>query len=222
MTTAPSPPLLDPIDATARVIALDAAFQASLGLLRQALEQLPFSVLLVDDQRSVVYANGRAQRRLRQGDRIAEVRGRLQACGAEREAFEAAWEELCACADAVARRFHLQGPEPGAPLCIDAGRILAAQPGAEGSRLWMLRLADATLSRAALSADWRARFGLTPAECKVGLALLEHGDAMSVAAALNIAGNTARAHLKSMFAKSGVRSQAALVLRLTLDARLAD
>ncbi len=59
---------------------------------------------------------------------------------------------------------------------------------------------------------WIALFGLTPAEARLTAALLEGEDNVrDTAATLGIAYNTARVQLASVFAKTGVRTQSALV-----------
>ncbi|MCQ4167210.1 helix-turn-helix transcriptional regulator [Tahibacter harae] len=194
----------------------------SLDLFRQAMDQLPFPVLLLDDQRRVVYANQRAAARLQQGDGIVESRGRLSASGAERDSFEQGWNQLVQDALAAEGRFRIRGSGDPVPLRLEATRIGVSGATAAGGRLWLLRLCEGTFSRRQLALDWRTRFGLTGSECRVGTALLEHGDAVSVAAALGMAENTVRAHLKNMFAKTATRSQAALVLRLAMEGRLVD
>jgi len=198
------------------------AAAAGLGLFRRALDGLPFSVVLLDDERRVVYANRRAQARLQAGDGIVDVRGRLSVGGPDREAFESGWKVLRSHPLGAGRHFVLRSSGETVPLELDVTRLATTGTNTDGSRIWMLRLSDAPVSRRHLCAVWMARFGLTASECKVGLALLEHGDAVSIAATLRITDNTARAHLKSMFAKAGVRSQASLALALSLPLRLVD
>jgi DNA-binding CsgD family transcriptional regulator len=193
-----------------------------LGLFRRAMDGLPFSVLLLDDGRRMIYANRRAQARLQAGDGIVDVRGRLSVGGSDREAFETGWNALRADPLGAGRHVVLRSNGDTAPLDLEVTCLAPAGTAAEGGRIWMLRLSDAPVSRRHLCTVWMSRFGLTAAECKVGLALLEHGDAVSIAATLRISDNTARAHLKSMFAKASVRSQASLALALSQPLRLVD
>lgn len=182
---------------------------ANAALHAQALAVLPFSLLLLDDARRVIHANLRAQTRLAAADGIVEVRGRLAVTGPDRDAFESGWHTMAIDPASTGRGFGVRRGGDASPLRLDVIRI----DGDEG-RAWLLRIDDETVSQHRLCADWSLRFGLTASECKVGVALLRHGDAVSIAAALHISGNTVRAHLKTMFAKTGVRSQAALALRL--------
>lgn len=193
----------------------------SLSLFRTSMDRLPFSILLVDSSRKIVYANASAQRRLDQSDGIAEVRGRLVAVGRDRDAFERAWVTMTLAEISSEGRFSMRSTDDVAPLRIEATRIKV--PGvSSGGLMWMLRLSDQVIERCHLMADWRARFAFTPAECKVGLSLLECGNAVSVATQLRIAENTVRVHLKSMFAKTGTHSQTSLVLRLAVTAQVVN
>ncbi len=187
------------------------------GLLARTLDALPAPLLLLDDERRVLQANRAARERLRTCEVLTELRGRLVACGAERETFEHDWAAMCADAASTGRAFGLRRNGDATGLGLDATVLDHA-----GRRIWLLRVIENTASRQRLSTGWRTQFGLTVSECRVGLALLEHGDAVSIAAALGIADNTVRSHLKTMFAKAGVHSQAALALRLALPLRLVD
>lgn len=67
----------------------------------------------------------------------------------------------------------------------------------------------------------RSAFGLTPAEANLAIGLASGGSLSTVADELNIALETARHHLKSVFAKTGVSRQSELTSLLSrlLDAR---
>jgi DNA-binding CsgD family transcriptional regulator len=57
-----------------------------------------------------------------------------------------------------------------------------------------------------------AAFGLTPAEVRVALHLIDGGDVASCARDAKLSPGTVRSQLKSVFAKTGVNRQAELVL----------
>ncbi|MGI9329219.1 MAG: LuxR C-terminal-related transcriptional regulator, partial [Gammaproteobacteria bacterium] len=65
-------------------------------------------------------------------------------------------------------------------------------------------------------------FNLTPAEAHVTQALCSGRSLPSAASELSISVNTARTHLRSVFQKVGVHSQAALVQRVTLSLQYAS
>jgi len=194
----------------------------SLALFRSSMDRLPFSVLLVDSKRKVIYANASSQRRLQLCDGIADMHGRLVAVGEDRDAFDRAWTSLTSSELSSEGRFTIRGTGDVPELRVEATRIMVSGALVNGERMWMLRLSDQVIERRHLMADWKARHALTSAECKVGLALLECGDAVSVATQLGIAENTVRAHLKAMFAKTGTCTQAAMVLRLAVSAQVIE
>lgn len=70
----------------------------------------------------------------------------------------------------------------------------------------------AALARAQARREGRLRseYGLTPSEVKVVLHLVDGGTVASCAAGLGVAESTVRSHLKSAFAKTGVKRQAQL------------
>jgi DNA-binding CsgD family transcriptional regulator len=57
----------------------------------------------------------------------------------------------------------------------------------------------------------RERFGLTPAQAHIALALLDGGGRRDIAARLGISEATVRAHLSQVFEKTDVHRQAELV-----------
>ena len=58
-------------------------------------------------------------------------------------------------------------------------------------------------------------FGLTPAECAVAFALLEHEKLSDVAEARKVSVETIRMHVKNIFLKTGISSQKKLLSLLT-------
>ena len=77
------------------------------------------------------------------------------------------------------------------------------------------RAAAVNLGRSQRSGDRHdllmERFRLTPAEARVALHLIDGGDIASCAEAAGVSPGTVRTQLKSIFAKTGVNRQAALV-----------
>ncbi|HVI98457.1 MAG TPA: helix-turn-helix transcriptional regulator [Sphingomonas sp.] len=61
---------------------------------------------------------------------------------------------------------------------------------------------------------WRARFGLTPSEARFALEIVSGGGRRAAARRFGISESTARTHLTSIFAKTGVSRQAELVALL--------
>lgn len=191
----------------------------NLAAFSATMDRLPFSVLLLDNHRRLLHANASAQRRLMHGDGIEEVDGRLEASGSNNVclSFRRAWDALSRSELSSECRFTFESAQ-GAPLDAEASRILVSGAVIDSGRLWMLRLFDQHLDVARLTARWKAHLGFTPAQCRVAIALMEHSDAGGVAKALGLSVETVRSHLKAMFEKTGAHTQAALVLRLALEA----
>lgn len=104
------------------------------GLLARTLDALPCPVLLLDDERRVLRANRAARARLQAGDVLSELRGRLVAGGADREAFEADWTAMCADPAVTGRTFALRRHGESAGLILDATAL-----DDTGERIWLLR-----------------------------------------------------------------------------------
>ena len=86
-------------------------------------------------------------------------------------------------------------------------------PSATGALLWVTPLAPPV----DVAADLAILFGLTAAEKCLVRRLIAGDELKGAAAGLGITANTARTQLKSIFSKTGRRTQASL---LTLAARL--
>ncbi|WP_284279017.1 helix-turn-helix transcriptional regulator, partial [Sphingobium jiangsuense] len=74
-----------------------------------------------------------------------------------------------------------------------------------------LFLADPARSGGPDPDSLRDRFQLTPAEAALAIQLAEGAALVDAARALDIAHNTARAHLRAIFAKTGTHRQVQLV-----------
>lgn len=191
----------------------------SLAAFSATMDRLPFSVLLLSNDRVIIHANASARRRLHSGNGIAEVGSRLEARGAgdTRPRFTRDWNALANSKLSSEGRFEFQSVN-GTPLSGEASRILVSGAVNSDERLWMLRLFDQHLDKARLSSVWAKHLDFTPAQCRAGIALIEHGHANGVAEEMGISIQTVYSHLKAMFEKTGTHTQAALVLKLTLEA----
>ena len=67
------------------------------------------------------------------------------------------------------------------------------------------------MRRADLPGEMRIRFGLTPRETDIAVALGGGRSIASIAEGLSLAKETVRVHVKSIFAKLGVRRQSEVV-----------
>jgi DNA-binding CsgD family transcriptional regulator len=72
-------------------------------------------------------------------------------------------------------------------------------------------ISDPELEPLTNEAILRQFFGLTPAETRLAILLLQHRSVEEAAERLDISLNTARTHLKKLFEKTGTRRQSELV-----------
>jgi len=181
------------------------------ALVASALGSLAVGVVTVDADLRVRLVNPEAGRILGEADGLVLRHGRLTLADRARAA---------AVSDAVARMgsrafdgepaYHFVPRPSGAPdytLCIGPARPDADTGGGTATVYLTDPASPATLPPAALLA---ARFGLTGSEAEVTrLAAMGRGMPF-VAGRLGVSINTARTHLKAVYAKTGVGSQAGL------------
>jgi DNA-binding CsgD family transcriptional regulator len=183
--------------------------------LRDALEAMPYGVVLLDDQGAVVFANGAA------GVALEAAAGwRL-----ERSALVAPSEvqrrlaSLCGRAiDTSLRRGFSAGGTLRVPRSRDGGWLevrivpLAGPPRLVASR----RVAAAvflSLEEERRPVDLQALgalFGLTPAEAEVAARVARGQEPGQIGRDLGVSLNTVRTHLKRVFGKTGSRRQGEL------------
>lgn len=178
------------------------------------------AVLLLDDGRRVMFANGAGRRMLAEGDAIRESDGRL---------------EICSPARMQRLQEHLDGQLADAP---DPGRLLLKLERASGLPAYRMQLRklepgdcqgsvachlmtvfDPHAARAVEHEVLLGLYGLTPAEAEVAAQLFSGLNVNGTAAALGSSPRTVRAHLRSIFRKCEVESQAQLLQLLALGPR---
>lgn len=193
-------------------IALDiharlATTQAESQVYGNAMAEFSVATLIVDRKGAVVRRNAAAERLLAEGRALAErggvvhLRDPLAAAG-----FAKALSAPPPPDDALRLALPMAS---GAPL---EARVHAVPPSACGDRAWLALFVASPAHAPCLSEDaLRSRFQFT--RCEAALArLLAEGTALPEAARLQgMAYNTARSHLRGIFAKTGVHRQANLV-----------
>jgi DNA-binding CsgD family transcriptional regulator/PAS domain-containing protein len=193
--------------------------------LAAALDAMPQAALLLAADARVLFANGRAERLLAAGDGLHVEAGRL---GAARPADTQALRRLVGAAAGVAEgrvsgspdALAVARPSGRAPLSLLATpvRDLHAQlplPGLPAAMLLVSGGDEPTTPPQQAAARLQALFGLTPTEARVALQVAQGASGPEAAAALGIGAGTVHAHLKSIFAKTGVRRQSGLARLLT-------
>jgi DNA-binding CsgD family transcriptional regulator len=182
-----------------------AALEAERGRLAAALDGLAVGVMVVDDSLGVIHANGVAERALAARDGVARRRGRV------------------VLADAAADRWLAREAARAAAGAPDAGAPVRPVPRPSGARSYTLCVAPngsrtATIylddpeagRRVPEAADLAERYGLTATEAEVARLAALGGGMPHVARTLGVSVNTVRSHLKAIYGKTGLNSQAAL------------
>lgn len=173
-------------------------------------------IAVLDRRRRVCHANPAMEAVWRRRDGLALRDGRLLATA------DGLQPALDAFIDGVASRWH--GVHDGAGLGLELrdsqGRPmpvraipLATNAGAwcAGTPLCLLLIDPGSARRPLPTQDLRARFGFTPAELRLVRCLVAGTPLRDAAQHMGITYGTARAYLKVVFGKAGVRSQAQLV-----------
>lgn len=185
-----------------------------------SLDALAIGAFLLAADGRVLERNRSAQSLADAGDGLKVESGRLRA--ASSEATRALGRLVAGCA-AVSRR---EGVPPAAPLFLPrpsglrpfevlATPLAATTPWrTAGSAALVLFVLD--LERRTLPRDQRLRelFGLTPAQARFAAELSRGGTLRETAAALGIRLETARSHLKEVFAKTATKRQGELLALL--------
>ena len=189
--------------------------------LTEALDRLRMGAVLLDTRGRILLANRAARQIEAQRDGLyldaGGIRGATPTVTSRvREAVAAALEPVCLI---DSRSGVVRMPRPSgrrayrflvAPLSRHKGSPILGESEA---------VAIAFLSDPDRSIDARPELveellGVTPAEARVTLELAHGATTAEVASALGIQVNTVRAHLKSVFSKTGTRSQPQLLERL--------
>jgi DNA-binding CsgD family transcriptional regulator len=197
------------------------ALDAERALYAGTIDRLDVGSAILDEDGCVLKHNSIAQRLFEAGDGIGLRGGRLQAGFAVddkrlQKAIQATLEHYCAGALGRLEAVTVARNSSEIPLNVLL-RPLAAHRGAEGSRQ---RPAVAVFVRDPASSPQSSRevlqrlFRLTPMEIEIALQLVAGLTLDEAAVAAGIAKNTARAHLRGIFAKTGATRQAVLVKTL--------
>lgn len=191
----------------------------SLGsLYSQAIGRLSVATLLIDENGTVLDQNLFARSILESGDGLKLVGGRLEAFypSDNRELWKLIKQSF---AQAKHKNQHvlpeaLSITRPSGEVNLGVViEVIPSQGWVEGSYQpqAVIYIRDAVSKSQASSDVAKKLFGLTPAETALSLQLTNGLSLEEAAEALNIRRNTARAHLRAIFSKTGVRRQTELV-----------
>lgn len=191
----------------------------SLGsLYSQAIGRLSIATVLIDESGQVLDQNLFAKQILDSGDGLKVVGGRLEAF------YPSDSRELRRLISESFARAHQQTsvllPEAMSVTRpsgeVNLGVVIEVIPSSgwaegKGQVSAVVYIRDAVGKSQASSDVAKKLFGLTPAETALSLQLTNGLSLEEAAEALNIRRNTARAHLRAIFSKTGVRRQTELV-----------
>lgn len=205
--------------------------------LSEIMDRLPEAIFLVDRDGLVLTCNGSARAILRQNDGLALTEDRL--CLARQEE-QAALLALIA----EAGRERAAGRRHSAGLAAEVSTMSATRPsglralpivvtpvlcrsGSDDRPAAVAAVITKDIERGAavLAPDFAAAFNLTPGEARLAGLIGDGLGILDAAEALGITRNTARTHLKRIYAKCGVHSQTDLVRLLSrgsIELRLSD
>jgi len=215
-----TPHLVQAIRIQSRLEATQAGRHAFSG----ALERLPLAVFFLDRRCRVVEMNSSARKLVEASDGLKLERGVLVAYDTRAEVL--LQQMIFGAAALDTGRFLQHGgavslprPEGRHPLSamIAPTGVTGLFPASRSARVVVLVEVPAQRTTAPFS-DFTRSHGLSPAETGLAARLVRGLSLRQAAADLGISDNTARSHLKNVFAKTGARRQSDLVRRaLTHD-----
>jgi DNA-binding CsgD family transcriptional regulator len=215
------------VDATATLRALEPHIATALALhhrldtaegwsasLARTLDRLETGVILTDAAARPLFANARAARILAEGDGLSCIGAALAAAPPRvtQELRRAVQLAGGAGAEIFEQRLRLPRPSGRAPLLLAVApiwrldRSIAGVPSARVAVFISESDVSGAIDRTAVADTFR----LTQREADVALLLAAGHDLIGVAAELGLTHSTVRSHLKRVFDKTDVHSQAAL------------
>jgi DNA-binding CsgD family transcriptional regulator len=201
-----------------RMVELEVERDAAL----RALDQLPWGVVFVDEHRNRLAANRHAQEILVAGDGLTAQGNTLRAELADEtvrleQLLNRALDRTCKARSRAGGTLSITRPSGAHPLSVAVVplHIEIAAPGERGP-IAAIFVADPDLPLDSHEQHLRELYGLTAGQARLASGLLQGKSVEAAAAAMGITVNTARAYLKRIYDKTGVRRQPELVRLLLL------
>ncbi len=187
------------------------------ALYSRAIGRLSVATVVLDERGTIIDQNLMAREILARGDGLKVVGGRLEASYPSNnkqlhQLIRNAFALHSANEVRVNEAMSLARPSGE----VDLGVVVEAIPDGEwaegkGRPAVVLYIRDAASSSFDSMDVGQKLYGLTPAECALAKEMANGLSLDEAAESLNIRRNTARAHLRSIFSKTGVRRQTELV-----------
>ncbi len=188
--------------------------QAERQVFSSAMEGLAVASFILARDGRILRRNAVAERMLDEANALAERSGRLAPVMGS---AAAALDRLLRAPPAPGEEKRLEIAVPDGPALRGVARALPSDAYGDGACL-ALFLVDPTRAEGPDPESLRDRFQLTPAEAGLAVQLAQGASLVDAARALDIAHNTARAHLRAIFAKTGTHRQVQLVHLLQTSA----
>jgi DNA-binding CsgD family transcriptional regulator len=182
--------------------------------LAETFERSPHGVLLLDDAGRVVHANSIAERLVKEGDGLCVVGGRLGAWPTEAARQLEALIGRAIGRDAASRlggSMALPTASRLLPLSLTVAPLRSERMMAVAAPSVLVCVTDLEAGASLPAQHLAALFGLTPAECRVALALLEGATPREAAAQFGVSPHTVHGQVARIFEKTGTRRQSELV-----------
>lgn len=190
-----------------------------------ALDKLPSAVLLMDDTGAVAHANCAAQRLLEEADglrlrKLTHTPGLGNLIAGDADAGSAITEAIRATLNRdpydtphFSRCVTVPRASGGAAYTMQFSALgdHSEFGGSTGAYSAIVFIADGAQEVKIDPAQLQIAYGLTPAEARVAVALVESGTVEQVAETLGTSQNTVRTQIKQVYAKLGVDSRARFV-----------
>jgi len=190
-----------------------------------ALDRLPSGVLLLDGSGTVAFANRPAQHMLEEGDGLrlrklshATGLGDLVAESTEdstaiRDAISAALSRDPYCTGHFSQSVTVPRPSGLASYTLQFSALGEHSEFAGGSSAFaaIIFIADSLKKIDVDPAVLQRTYGLTPAEAKVAVTLLEFASAKEVASVLSVSPHTVRTQIRNIYVKLGVDTRTRFV-----------
>ncbi len=188
-----------------------------------ALDALAIAVIVIDQDKRVVYSNRAAADLLRPADGLALVNGRLEvALSAERNLLHRLLDQALAPMAACGGLMHISRSSEGRPYVVHTSPI---PPPAECQNqhrpaLAMIVVSTPETHSVEPEAILASLYELTPAQARLARGLLDGETLETLSRRASVSRNTLRAHLVQLFAKTDTHRQAELVCRLMRDLQM--
>jgi len=192
--------------------------QAESQLFSSAMADLSVATLILDRDGRILRRNATADRMMARTDNFAERSGKLTFAT---QGASAALARLLADPPVAGEEQSIEFPGMQEPPIQAKARTVPSSAYGDGA--WVaLFLIDTARSAEPSGEMLRNRFQLTRAEIALALELSRGATLADAAGTLDIAYNTARSHLRAIFAKTGTHRQVELVTLLHASAPAVD